>query len=43
MGGFNVFNWDQQVNQSFQEIKALIVKANETPLRYYDRTLPVTV
>ena len=42
-GGFNVFNWDQQVNQSFQEIKALIVKANETPLRYYDRTLPVTV
>ena len=42
-GGFNVFNWDQQVNQSFQEIKALIEKANETPLRYYARTLPVTV
>ena len=31
------------VNQSFQEIKALILKANETPLRYNGRTLPVTV
>ena len=27
----------------FQKIKALIAKANETPSRYYDRTLPVTV
>ena len=28
---------------SFQQIKSLIAKANDTPLRYYDRTLPVTV
>ena len=39
----NMFHLDQQVNQSFPEIKALILKANEIPLRYYDRTLPVTV
>ena len=32
----NMFHWDQQVNQSFQQIKALILKANETELRYYD-------
>ena len=38
-----MFHLDQQVNQSFPEIKALILKANEIPLRYYDRTLPVTV
>ena len=38
-----MFYWDQQVNQSFQEIKALILKANNTLLRYYDRTIPVTV
>ena len=28
---------------SFQQIKTLIAKANNTPLRYYDRNLPVTV
>ena len=38
----NMFHLDQPVNQSFPEIKALILKANEIPLRYYDRTLPVT-
>ena len=39
----NVFHWEEQQTWSFQQIKALITKANETPLRYYDRTLPVTV
>ena len=39
----NVFHWDQQVNWSFQQIKVLILKAHETPLRYYDRMLLVTV
>ena len=38
----DAFHWDQQVNQSFQQIKALITKENES-LTYYDRTLPVTV
>ena len=32
----NVFHWEEQQT-------ALIAKANETPLRYYDRTSPVTV
>ena len=27
----------------FQQVKTLIAKANTTPLRYYDRNLPVTV
>ena len=39
----NVFHWEEQQTQSFQKINALTAKANETPLRYYDRTLPVTV
>ena len=39
----NMFHWEEQQTRSFQKIKALIAKANETPLRYYDRTLPVTV
>ena len=39
----NVFHWDDQQTQSFQEVKTLIAKANTTPLRYYDRNLPVTV
>ena len=39
----DVFHWEEQQTQSFQEIKTLIAKANNTPLRYYDRNLPVTV
>ena len=39
----NVFHWEEQQTQSFQQIKTLIAKANNTPLRYYDRNLPVTV
>ena len=39
----NVFHWEEQQTQSFQEIKTLIAKANNTPLRYYDRNLPVMV
>ena len=34
----NVFHWEEQQTQSFQQIKSLIVKANNTLLRYYDRT-----
>ena len=39
----NVFHWEEQQTWSFQKIKALITKANETPLRYYDRMKPVKV
>ena len=39
----NVFHWDDQQTLSFQQVKTLIAKANTTPLRYYDRNLPVTV
>ena len=39
----NIFHWEEQQTQSFQKIKALIAKANEMPLRYYDRTKPVKV
>ena len=39
----NVFHWEEQQTRSFQQIKTLIGKANNTPLRYYDRNLPVTV
>ena len=39
----DVFHWEEQQTWSFQQIKSLIAKANDTPLRYYDRTLPVTV
>ena len=39
----NVFHWEEQQTRSFQQIKSLIAKANNTPLRYYERTLPVTV
>ena len=39
----NGFHWEEQQTQSFQKIKSLIAKANETPLRYYDRTLPVAM
>ena len=39
----NVFHWEKQQTQSFQQVKTLIVKANTTLLRYYNRNLPVTV
>ena len=39
----NMFHWKDQQTRSFQQIKTLIAKANNTPLRYYDRNLPVTV
>ena len=39
----NIFHWEEQQTQSFQQIKTLIAIANNTPLRYYDRNLPVTV
>ena len=38
----NVFHWEDQQTQSFQQIKTLIAKANNTLLRYYNRNLPVT-
>ena len=37
----NVFHWDDQQTRSFQQVKTLIAKAKTTPLRYYDRNLPV--
>ena len=39
----NVFHWEEQQTWSFQQIKTLIAKANNTLLRYCDRNLPVTV
>ena len=39
----NVFHWEEQQTQSFQQVKTLIAKANTTLLSYYDRNLPVTV
>ena len=39
----SVFHWEEQQTWSFKQVKTLIVKANTTPLRYYDRNLPVTV
>ena len=39
----NVFHLEDQQTRSFQQVKTLIAKANTTPLRYYDRDLPVTV
>ena len=39
----NVFHWEEQQTWSFQQVKTLVVKANTTPLRYYDWNLPVTV
>ena len=38
-----MFHWEDQQTQSFQQVKTLVAKANTTPLRYYDRNLPVTV
>ena len=39
----NIFHWEEQQTWSFQQIKTLIAKANNTLLRYYDMNLPVTV
>ena len=39
----NVFHWEEQQTRSFQQIKTLIAKSNNTPHRYYERNLPVTV
>ena len=39
----NVFHWEEQQTRSFQQVKTLIAKAKTTPLRYYNRNLPVTV
>ena len=39
----NVFTWDEVKTRSFQQIKSLILKANETPLHYYDSLKPVIV
>ena len=39
----NMFHWDDQQTRSFQQVKTLIAKADTTPLRYYDRNLPVMV
>ena len=38
-----MFHWDNQQTRSFQQVKTLIAKANTTPLKYYDRNLPVMV
>ena len=38
-----VFHWDEMANSSFQKIKDLIAKSAAQPLRYYDRTKPMTV
>ena len=35
----NMFHWEEQQTRSFQQVKTLIVKANTTPLRYYDGKL----
>ena len=39
----NMLHWEDQQTRSFQQVKTLIAKANTTPLRYYDRNLPVRV
>ena len=38
-----VLAWDEMANTSFQKIKDLIAKSATKPLRYYDRSKPVTV
>ena len=38
-----VFYWDEVINRSFQQLKHILREALSTPLRYYDRNLPVTV
>ena len=37
------FHWNELANSSFQKIRDLIAKTASQPLRYYDRTKPVTV
>ena len=37
------FYWDDQINQSFQEIKTLLKRASSKPLGYYDRKKAVIV
>ena len=37
-----LFHWNEQISQSFQDIKALILKSVETPLRYYYWSQSVT-
>ena len=37
------FCWDDQINQSFQEIKTLLKRATSKPLGYYDRKKEVIV
>ena len=37
------FAWHEMVNFNFQKIKELIAKIAAQPLRYYDRTKPVTI
>ena len=38
-----MYYWDEVINQSFQQLKHILREALSTPLRYYDRNLPVTV
>ena len=37
------FYWDNQINRSYQQIKALLTEAQSKPLGYYDRKKPVIV
>ena len=39
----NCFTWDENTNTCFQKIKSQLQKALLRPLRYYDRTKPVTL
>ena len=39
----NMFHWEDQQTRSFQQVKTLIVRANTTPLRYYDRNLLLAI
>ena len=39
----NCFTWDENMNTCFQKIKSQLQKALLRPLRYYDRTKPVTL
>ena len=39
----NCFAWDENTNTCFQKIKSQLQKALLRPLRYYDRTKPVTL
>ena len=39
----SVFHWDQMANSSFQKKKDLIAKTAAQPLRFYDRSKPVSI